>query len=381
MKILLVLTYYRPHISGLTIYVERLAQGLAARGHQVTVLASQHAPELPREEVVEGVRVIRAPVAVTMGKGVLAPTFTLLALRLAGRHDVVNVHLPELQGGLVSAVCRTLAKARVVLTYHCDLQLPPGRASRALDRGVFGMNLLAGQFAHAIVAYTEDYATHSRFLSKFPGKIRIIPPPVVLDPVQPAKREALRQQLGLDGKRLVGVCTRVAADKGIEYLLQAIPLLESEVPDVHILHAGEYSNVLGEEEYRARLQPLIDRFQDRVTFLGVLPQEQLPSYFANLDLLVVSSVNSTESFGLVQVESMLSGTPVVATNLPGVREPVRMTGMGEIVQPRDPSSLAAGIVQVIRNRDSYLQPREAVARVFDLEATLEAYERVYTGDA
>jgi glycogen synthase len=62
MRILFVLTYYRPHVSGLTIYVERLARELAQRGHTVTVLTSQYEKQLPRQEVVHGVRVVRAPV-------------------------------------------------------------------------------------------------------------------------------------------------------------------------------------------------------------------------------------------------------------------------------------------------------------------------------
>ncbi len=62
MKILFVLTYYRPHVSGLTIYVDRLARAMVERGHQVTVLTSQYQRDLQREEVVDGVRILRVPV-------------------------------------------------------------------------------------------------------------------------------------------------------------------------------------------------------------------------------------------------------------------------------------------------------------------------------
>lgn len=61
MKILQVLTYYRPHISGLTIYVERLSKALVAQGHEVTVLTSQAEKDWPREEMRDGVRVVRVP--------------------------------------------------------------------------------------------------------------------------------------------------------------------------------------------------------------------------------------------------------------------------------------------------------------------------------
>jgi len=79
MKILTVLTYYRPHTSGLTIYAERLARAFARRGHQITVMTAQYDQSLPREEMMDGVRVIRVPVAVRVSKGVIAPTFGLVA--------------------------------------------------------------------------------------------------------------------------------------------------------------------------------------------------------------------------------------------------------------------------------------------------------------
>jgi len=81
MKILVALTYYRPHVSGLTIYVERLARSLAARGHVVTVLTSQYDPKLPRRETLDGVHVIRMPVAARVSKGVIMPTIGWEATR------------------------------------------------------------------------------------------------------------------------------------------------------------------------------------------------------------------------------------------------------------------------------------------------------------
>ena len=92
-KILTVLTYYRPHTSGLTIYAERLARGLVARGHRVTVLTSRFDPASPIETTELGVRVVRAPVLLRISKGVIMPTFGLLATRLVREHDVISSSL------------------------------------------------------------------------------------------------------------------------------------------------------------------------------------------------------------------------------------------------------------------------------------------------
>ena len=123
MKILMVLTYYRPHTSGLTIYVERLAKSLVRLGHQVTVLTSQYEKDLPKEEIQEGVRIIRAPVLFRISKGVIMPSFGWLAWKLVLSHDVVHLHLPQFDAAGVALRGRLLRKPTLI-TYHCDLLLP-----------------------------------------------------------------------------------------------------------------------------------------------------------------------------------------------------------------------------------------------------------------
>src|SRR5512135_1299796 len=178
MKILIVLTYYRPWISGLTIYAERLARALASRGHQVTVLTSHYEEGLPFQEVMDDVLVIRHPVLFRFSKASIMPGFLSHAYRLMREHDIVHIHLPQAEGGPLAFIGRLLANKPVVLTYHCDLQLPPGLLNRVIDRMAFVSNVMAGICANRIIAYTEDYARNSPLLSRFQDKIRVIYPPV-----------------------------------------------------------------------------------------------------------------------------------------------------------------------------------------------------------
>jgi len=374
-KVLFALTYYRPHVSGLTIYVQRLAQVLAEQGHEVTVLTSQYSDDLPAEETEGGVRVVRVPVAWRISKGVVMPSFPLCAWREIRRHDVVSIHLPQFEAGLLALLGR-LAGRKPVLTYHCDLQLPPGLFNRFVDQVVFFSNYLAGVLASAVVAYTEDYATNSRFLSKFKKKTHVIPPPVVMPlPCESACNE-LCEEHDLQGKRVIGFAARFAAEKGVDYLLGAIPYILTEIPNIKILFAGEYQNVIGEKVFE-NLQPVMEKYKEYLAFLGVLSPQKMADFFSACDVLVLPSINSTESFGLVQVEAMLCGTPVVASNLPGVRVPTRVTGMGEVVPICNEVALAEAIVRVIRNRDQYVRPREEVEKAFSLETTRKLYEELF----
>jgi glycosyltransferase involved in cell wall biosynthesis len=376
-KVLLVLTYYHPHVSGLTIYVKRLATTLAERGHQVTVLTSRYDEALPSEQVVDGVHVVRAPVLFRVSKGVIMPSFPFLAWRLIRQHDVVSIHLPQFEASLLGLIGRVAGRP-VVLTYHCDLELPKGWFNRVVDKVVFVSNYLAGHLAQAAVAYTQDFAEHSHFLSRFLHKVHVIPPPVIMPAAEPAAVEAFRAEHDLVDRQVVGMAARLATEKGVEVLIEAMPRLFEVFPRLKVLFAGQYEDVMGEEAYYRRLMPMIERLgPEHWEFLGVLGQEQMPAFYAACDVLVVPSLNSTESFGLVQVEAMLCGTPSIASDLPGVRQPPRMTGMGEVTPIGDSSALAEAIIRVIRDGDHYARPRRYIQDTFSLERTVSGYESLF----
>jgi glycosyltransferase involved in cell wall biosynthesis len=376
MRILFVLTYYRPHVSGLTIYVERLAREMARRGHEVTVLTSQYERWLPQHEVMDGVNVVRVPVLFRVSKGVIMPTMGLWATRLVRQSDVISLHLPQFDAAGVALRGRWRRKP-AVLTYHCDLQLPPGLFNRMINRVVDVMNNLAGHAAHAVVAYTQDFADHSPYLSRFAAKVRVIPPPVEVPDASPEAVQAFAARTRLEGQRVIGFVARLATEKGVEVMLQALPRVLEVFPNTRVLFAGQHENVMGEEAYARRLQPLLQQHADRWTFLGVLSAEELAALYPNCDLVVLPSLNSTESFGLVQVEAMLCGTPSVASDLPGVRQPVRQTGMGKVVPVGDSESLAEAVIEVLGNRAAYVRPRHEIAARFSTVRTADDYEALF----
>src|SRR4030042_2514127 len=173
MKVLIELTYYRPHTSGLTIYAERIAKAFVKRGHEVTVLTSQYEKNLPKNEIRDGVKILRAPVFFRISKGVIMPTFGFLATKLAWENDIIHLHLPQFDAvGL--AIRGRLFKKPTVITYHCDLLMPKGFFNWIANQAVHFMNYIACLFTDRIVAYTQDYADHSALLRKFSKKIKII---------------------------------------------------------------------------------------------------------------------------------------------------------------------------------------------------------------
>lgn len=372
MRILISLYYYTPYISGLTIYAERLATALSQLGHTVTVLTSQYDSELPSEEWSAGVRIVRVPVAMRISKGVIMPTLGRLATKLIHEHDVFNIHLPNVDApGLT--IRGHLAKRPVILTYQCDLQLPRGPFNGVVNQAVFTAHYVAGRLADKIVTSTQDYASHSRLLSRFEDKLLVIPPPVVMPLPRNTDIALFKSEVQSEDRVVIGMAARLAAEKGVEHLVEAMPPLLERFPNAKVLFVGVYENVLGEQDYWQRLRGPISELGSSWKFLGPIEQSMMPAFYAACDVLTVPSLNSTEAFGLAQVEAMMCGTPVVASDLPGVRQPIKMTGMGEIVKPGSTTQLLDALTKVLLNHESYVRPRNEIEKYFDPKQTVHSY--------
>jgi len=377
MRILIGLTYFRPHRSGLTIYVERLANALASRGHHITVLTSRYDRNLPSHETHNGVEIVRLPVLMRISKGVIMPTMPIKAWKLIHAADVINLHVPQLDAAPLSVLSRARSKP-VVLTYHCDLKLPEGIVHSVANSVSDMANHLAANLSQVIVTNTTDYAEHSKFLRRYLDKVRVIPPPVELPSITVAERDAFRKKYMIQpGDPVIGMAARLASEKGVEYLVEALPVVLEPFPRARVFIVGQNKDVIGEERYAQRLAPMIARLGSHWSFLGILPVQEFVAFLSESEVLVLPSTNSTESFGLVQIESMTCGTPVVASDLPGVRQPVLTTGMGQIVPVADSASLAQAIIHQLRHPADYRMNSETIAAQYSPETTARHYEQLF----
>lgn len=373
MKILVALTYYYPHWTGLTAYAKRLAEGLAKRGHEITVLTAQFKTELPQQEIYNGVKIVRLPAMMHLSRGVIMPGFIGALNHLAKENDVLQVHTPMLETNLVTRIGLLHGK-KTVITHHGDLVMPDTFKDQLIERVTTALMTQGEREAARITVHSRDYADNSRFLSPFRAKLECIYPPIEIPEPNQTDVAAWRAQLGLTQNKLIGFAGRFVEEKGFDFLLQAIPLVRAQIPEAKFVYAGEINVVY--EHFYEKWKHLIDKEREHIVTLGLLHDPQkLANFYAMCDVFALPS--RTDCFPSVQIEAMLSGTPVVATNIPGAREVVKVTGMGKLVTPRDPQALADGLVQVLHYRDQYVKTRAQIRQVFNTERTLDEYEKLF----
>jgi glycosyltransferase involved in cell wall biosynthesis len=136
---------------------------------------------------------------------------------------------------------------------------------------------------------------------------------------------------------------------------------------------------MGEQAYFDRLIPQIREYEisGHWKFLGNLTPLELAAVYPNLDVLTVPSLNSTEAFGLVQIEAMMNSVPCVASALPGVRQPVMMHGMGRVARIGDSAHLAECILEVLEEPEKFRGDIESIKASYNPDSIAAEYEKLF----
>ena len=263
---------------------------------------------------------------------------------------------------------------KLVTQYHCDLNLGRGVLADLIQKASYWSMGRTLERSSKIIVTTKDYFSCSHF-SRFLSRTCEIYPPVDESRFGPRESAELRTRLGIKtGTKLIGFVGRIVAEKGLDYLLKAIPLLENRLDDFMVLVAGEHTKVAG-GSVKHDVDVLVKKHPDRVKLVGHLRFDDLVAFYNLIDVLVLPSVDPLEAFGMVQVEAMLCGTPVVASDMPGVREVINRTGFGRLVRPRDPQDIADRVCELLESPVNI--PREALAD-FNYDRIIDQYEEAFS---
>ena len=333
---------FPPYQAGTGIVAYYNAVELVRRGHEVHVFTTD-IPGEPREEMLDGVHIHRLVPWAKHGNAALLPQ---LLTRLRG-FDLVHLHLPFYGGVEAVWAFTTMSATPLVTTHHQDVVLPSvlGRLT-ALHDDFFSRRLMSK--ARFACFTSRDYAAYSKFGRDDRLNITELPNGVDVRRFSLKPRdERLAVELGIDGQRVVlfvGALDRAHYFKGVHQLLEAVQLLAREDVSLIVVGAGNLR-----EEYRQKAKEL--GLSERVIFPGFVPDDTLPDYYRLADVTVLPSVTAGEAFGLVLLESLACGTPVIASNLPGVRTVVADGVDGYLVAPGDSADLKSKLEHILNLPD------------------------------
>ena len=362
MKIGIVTPYAYPMPGGVNDHVGSLYRVLRARGHDVRIITSSHGLQKASEgDIIRVGKGFSVPFNGSMGTITLSPTYLaqMRAILERERFDVLHYHEPFVP--FLSLVTLTLSTSVNIGTFHAF-----GGLSISYEFGKRMLGHYAGKL-HGRIAVSPA-ARH--FISRyFPGEYKIVPNGVEPGRYQRAVPIA-RYRDGVPNILFVG---RMEPRKGLIHLLRAFRKLQRDGVRARLLLVGT-----GPGEREAR-RYVLTRQLENVEFLGRVPEGQKAQLFKTADIYV-SPATGRESFGIVLLEAMSAGAPIICSDIHGYRGVVRRDRDGLLVEPGNADALAASMRRLIDDpqlRAQLSRAGEERAQLFTWEHVGQAVEEYY----
>ncbi len=371
MRIAQVAPYFHPHIGGVESHVLNLSKGLVKNGHEVTVYTSL-VKGAKVNEIYEGISIRRVKPFKTLYTTPITPKLKKNIIQES--HEVIHAHFPPPLASYYAFKASKKTKTPFVLTYHCDLELQgfPGKVIKAIYRITLGNSTL--NHSDRIIVTTRTYAATSRDLWKFePCVIPNAIDPTIFNP--DIEKGQIMGNHRLDESKIILYVGRLRYHKGLEYLIESAQYTEMNVKYL----------IVGGGEFKSKLKNLVHKrkLENRVIFAGEVPNSELPKYYAACDIFVLPSISRLEAFGIVGLEAMASGKPVIISDIPGVREVINDGVEGLLVEPMNAKDLAEKITVLLSDADLRKKMgengRRKVNEDFTWDKVVRQVEEVYSG--
>jgi glycosyltransferase involved in cell wall biosynthesis len=363
LRVLHVGKFYPPYRGGMESHLEALC-GELKRSVDLEILVASSNGSRTSEELLDGVRVARLGKLFTLRSAPFCPQ--MVRQIRASKADIVHIHLPN--PGAILAYLASGYRGRLVFTYHSDIV-----RQKVLSRFFDPILQHALNRADAIIVSSSNYIKSSYVLPRYEKKCHVIPFGIQTGRFQRTDVSEVRRLRKLFGPRIVLGVGRLVYYKGFEHLIAAMKFVDGRLV---IVGSGPLHHALQQKAVSCDVG-------GRVTFLTDV--KDVCPYYQAADVFALSSVARSEAFGIVQLEAMACGKPVVNTNLATGVTSVSLDGLsGVTVPPADPEALGNAINSLLDNPvRSAAYGRAGQVRVkqhFNLQAmarqTLALYQNV-----
>jgi glycosyltransferase involved in cell wall biosynthesis len=361
--------FYPPVMGGIESVVFELTEGLNRAHAPADVLCANLRFKTESEDWPEGYSVTRAASVGQLLSTSMAPAMIRLLARRAGKYGLIHVHLPDPMASLALWVSRP--KARIVVHWHSDIIQQRGlalAAYRPLQHWLL-------ERADAIVATSMPYWKASPWLPRFAAKIHSIPIGIRDQTAAPDPSKVAELKASLGDRRIVFALGRMVYYKGFDHLLDAA----RTVPPDTVIVIGGSGPLLSHLRQRVSAEGLADK----VILPGRIANDEIQTYFQAADLFCLPSDSRAEAFGVVLLEAMRSGKPIVASDIPGSGVPWvnvhELTGLN--VPVGDSAALGQAICTLLGNKDLAVrygqQARRRYLENFTAERMVDSCLRLY----
>lgn len=354
-RILIGVTYYHPYISGVSVYAKILAEKLM-KTNKVEIISAKYQKGLKSEELVNKVKINRVS-GYQIGKGFMMWQYPLVSFRKVRSADIVNCHLPSIESFWLALWAKMLKK-ELIVTYHCRFD----SGNKLLNFIIELIHLPALIWAKKIVVNSLDYVKGNNLLNNYQDKLVEIFPPI--------KIVKSHERIKIKGNFKVGYLGRISKEKNLECLIRSF----AKLPKEYVLVLVGPEKIVGEIKYQKLINNLIKKNKNIIRMGEIDNPVKL---FNSIDCLVLPSNNPLESFGMVAAEAIKSGCPVITSDIPGVRLPVKLSKMGELFESNNSEDLKSKIILVCKKGKKFYREKAKNLELFDYKKTIKKYEKLF----
>jgi glycosyltransferase involved in cell wall biosynthesis len=367
MNVLILSDYFYPHWTGIAKSFYYLIKSLDKK-ISFTVLTVRYDQELLKEEILFQTRIIREDSQFSLSRSKYSFSIIFRLLLIIRKYDVIFINSPS-ANILPFSLISKLFRKKLIIFHQGDLILPRGISNRIIELVYSVSTYIAFFLSDKVSTYTDDYARNSELLRHFLQKC--IP---FVFPVAAVNRVTKKHN---NDTIIIGFAGRFVEEKGFDLLLEAIPGIVRQFPQVHFVYAGKFD--MGYERFFEKNKQKYEKVKKHITVMGLLDETEMISYYRSLDFIIVPS--RSDCFNLVQAEAMKSGVPSLAANIPGLRFLVQETGFGMLFEKEDPLSIEKTVITAIRHRSMFSKKYTSVLKILDDEkntALIKDFITLYT---
>lgn len=368
MKIIQTPARFYPYTGGVENYTYYLSRELVKSGHKVTIICANE--QKYNKDETAGIKIKRLAYIGKIANTNITPALPFHILN--EDFDVLHTHLPTPWSADWSAIASAAKRKPLVLTYHNDIV---GKSIAKYIARVY--NLTALKFilkrASRIIVSHVNYLEFSPYFKECKEKVEVVPAGVDVERFTPLDTRVE------DTVFFLSLLDEFHRYKGLDHLLEAMKLVKKEIPSVK-LKVGGSGKLL--QYYREKAAFL--GLKENVDFLGYVSNERLPEHYRNCSLFVLPSISpSQEGFGIVLLEAMACGQPVVSTDIVGAAEDIKKYNTGIVVKPMDTKALSDAMIKVLQNKKVAetmgTRGRKLVEEKYTWGNVCKAMEDIYLG--